>query len=176
MKFEIIGRKMTVDDKKSDYIIKKIGKLDKFFKSEPNARIVIGTVKNKEYIEATIYEDSLIFRAEVVLDDIFAAIDKSVDIIERQIRKNKTKLEKKIKKDAFFDKKLLNGEDYDEDENDYSVVKTKHFVMKPMSVTEAILQMDLLGHDFFVFKNQETNEMNVVYKRKDGKAAVIEAE
>ncbi len=176
MKFNIIGRKITVNEKNSEYINKKIGKLDKFFKQEPEARIVIGTVKDKEYIEATIYSEGIIFRAEVTDNDVFTATDKVVDLIERQIRKNKTKLEKKTRREAFDDKKLLSGDDYTDDgDSEFKIVKKKRFQVKPMSSEEAVLQMNLLGHNFFVFKNEETNEMNVVYKRKDGDYAIIES-
>lgn len=175
MKFNIIGRKLTVNEKKSDYVKKKIGKLEKFFKSEPEARIVLGSVKDKEYIEATIYYDGIIFRAEVTDNDMFTACDKAVDIIERQIRRNKTKLEKRTKRDAFADNTLLSGEDYEDEVTEFNIVKRKRFQVKPMSAEEAILQMNLLGHNFFVFKNCDTDEMNVVYKRKDGNYAVIES-
>lgn len=177
MKFNIIGRKITVNEKNSEYIKKKIGKLDKFFKTEPEARIVIGTVKDKEYIEATIYSEGIIYRAEVTDLDVFTATDKVIDLIERQIRKNKTKLEKKIKREAFDDAILLSGDDYSdgEDSEEFKIVKRKRFQVKPMSAEEAVLQMNLLGHNFFVFKNQDTDEMNVVYKRKDGDYAIIES-
>ncbi|MDD6735173.1 MAG: ribosome-associated translation inhibitor RaiA [Clostridiales bacterium] len=176
MKFNIIGRKLTINDKNSEYVKRKIGKLDKFFKSEPEARIVLGSVKDKEYIEATIYYDGIIFRAEVIDTDIFTATDKALDIIERQIRKNKTKLEKRTKREAFSDSKLFSGEDYYEEENpEFNIVKRKRFQVKPMSAEEAVLQMNLLGHSFFVFKNQDTDELNVVYRRKDGNYAVIES-
>ena len=115
-------------------------------------------------------------RAEAQQDDIYQAIDKVVDVIERQIRKNKTKLEKRIKREAVSDNALLSGEIFsDEEEEEFKVIKTKRFAVKPMSVQEAILQMNLLGHSFFVFKNQDTDEVNVVYKRKDGNFAVIES-
>ena len=177
MKFNIIGRKITVNEKNSEYIKKKIGKLDKFFKQEPEARIVIGTVKDKEYIEATIYSEGIIFRAEVTEVDVFTATDRVVDLMERQIRKNKTKLEKKTRREAFDDHKLISGDDYLDDNlnNEFKIVKKKRFQVKPMSAEEAVLQMNLLGHNFFVFKNEETNEMNVVYKRKDGDYAIIES-
>lgn len=177
MKFNIIGRKITVNEKNSEYIKKKIGKLDKFFKTEPEARIVIGTVKDKEYIEATIYSEGIIYRAEVTDLDVFTATDKVIDLIERQIRKNKTKLEKKTRREAFDDAILLSGDDYSdgEDSEEFKIVKRKRFQVKPMSAEEAVLQMNLLGHNFFVFKNQDTDEMNVVYKRKDGDYAIIES-
>lgn len=175
MKFNIIGKKITVNEKNSEYIKKKIGKLDKFFKQEPEARIVIGTVKDKEYIEATIYSEGIIFRAEVTDTDVFTATDKVIDLIERQIRKNKTKLEKRTRREAFDDARLLSGDDYADDEDEMKIVKKKRFQVKPMSAEEAVLQMNLLGHNFFVFKNQDTEEMNVVYKRKDGNYAIIES-
>lgn len=175
MKFNIIGKKITVNEKNSEYIKKKIGKLDKFFKQEPEARIVIGTVKDKEYIEATIYSEGIIFRAEVTDSDVFTATDKVIDLIERQIRKNKTKLEKRTRREAFDDARLLSGDDYADDEDEMKIVKKKRFQVKPMSAEEAVLQMNLLGHNFFVFKNQDTEEMNVVYKRKDGNYAIIES-
>ena len=159
MKFKIIGRRYDVTDKIRDYVEKKLGKLDKFFKDESEARVVIGTIKDNDYIET----------AKTAI--------KIVEAIERQIRKNKTRLSKKIKRDATLDANLISGATYTEGEEtkEFEVVKTKRFTVKPMSVEEAILQMNLLGHTFFVFKNQETDEMNVVYKRKDGKYAVIES-
>ena len=177
MKFKIIGRRYDVTDKIRDYVEKKLGKLDKFFKDESEARVVIGTIKHNDYIEATIYAAGMMYRAEASDKEILAAIDKIVDVIERQIRKNKTRLSKKIKRDATLDANLISGATYIEGEEtkEFEVVKTKRFTVKPMSVEEAILQMNLLGHTFFVFKNQETDEMNVVYKRKDGKYAVIES-
>ena len=177
MKFKIIGRRYDVTDKIRDYVEKKLGKLDKFFKDESEARVVIGTIKDNDYIEATIYVAGMMYRAEASDKEILAAIDKIVDVIERQIRKNKTRLSKKIKRDATLDANLISGATYTEGEEtkEFEVVKTKRFTVKPMSVGEAILQMKLLGHTFFVFKNQETDEMNVVYKRKDGKYAVIES-
>lgn len=177
MKFTIIGRKLEVTDKVRDYVEKKLSKLDKFFREESEARIVLGTIKGNEYIEASIYASGMIYRAEASDKEILAAIDKIVDVIERQIRKNKTRLAKKIKKDATLDSMLISGANYTEGEetSEFEIVKTKRFTVKPMSAEEAILQMNLLGHNFFVFKNVETNEMNVVYKRKDGKYAIIES-
>lgn len=177
MKFNTIGRKVTISEKITDYLEKKIGKLDKFFKDESEARVVIGAVKDKVYVETAIYAGGMIYRAEEIDDDVLAAIDKIVDVIERQIRKNKTRLEKKLKRDAVSDTLLISGGQYTEPEEDaeFKIVKRKRFQVKPMSPEEAVLQMNLLGHTFFVFRNQDTDEMNVVYKRKDGNYAIIES-
>ena len=177
MKINIIGRKFTVTDNVRNYVEKKLSKLDKFFKDEPNARIVMGTIKNNEYIEAQINAGGIIFRAEAEDSEMLAAIDRIVDIIERQIRRNKTRLAKRLRENSLDDIQLISGASFvDEDDNtEFEIVKTKRFEGKPMTVEEAILQMNLLGHDFFVFKNVDTNEMNVVYARKDGKYALIES-
>ncbi len=177
MKINIIGRKITVTDKIKDYAEKKLTKLDKFFKEEPEARIVIGSIKDNEYVEASIFASGMIYRAEVIDVDVITAMDKIVDVIERQIRKNKTRLEKKIKRDAVNDNVMISGDDYTEGEDvsEFKIVKKKRFAVKPMSPEEAVLQMNLLGHSFFVFKNSQTDQMNVVYKRKDGNYAIIES-
>ncbi len=177
MRFNIIGRKIEVSDKYRNYIEKKLSKLDKFFKDEPEARIVIGTIKDNEYVEASVYAAGMIYRAEVIDTDVLCATDKIVDVIERQIRKNKTRLEKKIKRDALSDSTMLSGAEYTdgEDSREFRIVKRKRFQLKPMSAEEAVLQMNLLGHTFFVFRNIDTDEMNVVYKRNDGNYAVIES-
>lgn len=177
MKFNIIGRKYTVRDNVRDYVEKKLGKLDKFFKDEPTARVVLGTIKDNEYIEAQINAGSIIFRAEVEDSEILAAIDRLVDVIERQIRKNKTRLAKRLRENSLDDIQLISGGAFvdEEEKGDFEIVKTKRFALKPMSTEEAILQMKLLGHNFFVFKNIDTNEMNVVYTRKDGRYALIES-
>lgn len=178
MKFTIIGRKIEVTDKVKAYVEKKLSKLDKFFRDESEARVVLGAIKDQEYIEASIYAGGMIYRAEVTDSDILAAIDRIVDVIERQIRKNKTRLAKRIKTDPKeWTNSLISGENYTggEDTGEFEIVKRKRFQVKPMSAEEAVLQMNLLGHTFFVFKNQDTDEMNVVYKRKDGKYAIIES-
>ena len=177
MRFNIIGRKIDVTDQYRDYIEKKIGRLDKFFRDEAEARIVIGPIKENEYVEASVYAAGMIYRAEVVDSDAMCATDKIVDIIERQIRKNKTRLEKEIKRDVLTDNTMLSGHDYTDGENDdeFKIVKRKRFQLKPMSAEEAVLQMNLLGHSFFVFRNKDTDEMNVVYKRNDGNYALIES-
>ncbi|MBQ3037964.1 MAG: ribosome-associated translation inhibitor RaiA [Clostridia bacterium] len=177
MKINIIGRKIEVTKKHTEYIEKKLARLDKFFRDEAEARVVIGPIKEKEYIEAAVYAAGMIYRAEAVDTDVFTATDKIIDVIERQIRRNKTKLEKKIRREALDEETLLSGAEYSdgEDDEEFKIVKRKRFQLKPMSAEEAVLQMNLLGHNFFVFKNINTDEMNVVYKRNDGNYALIES-
>lgn len=174
MKFIITGRKIDVTEGMKERIYKRLGKLEKYFKSEPEAKITIRTVKDDQIIEATIYENGVIYRAEERDADLYVAIDKIVDIIERQLRKHKTHLEKKLKKGAFDIP--YEGPVAIEEEDKLEVVKVKRFAFKPMSVEEAILQMELLGHNFFVFNNAEDDVTSIVYKRKDGKYALIEQE
>ena len=177
MKLSIITKKITLTPQEKEYMEKKLSKLDKFFSGETEARVVSGTVKDKEYVEASIFAGGMIYRAEVTASVVNEAVDEIVDIIERQIRKNKTRLLKKIKKDALLDDLLISGDSYlgGEDTEEYKIVKTKRFQVKPMTPDEAVLQMKLLGHNFFVFKNVDTNEMNVVYERHDGNFALIES-
>ena len=121
MKFNIIGRKYTVKDNVREYIEKKLSKLDKFFKDEPAARVVLGTIKDNDYIEAQINAGGMIFRAEVADKEILAAIDKIVDVIERQIRKNKTRLAKRIREGSLNDSEMISGVKYDEEGSENEV-------------------------------------------------------
>ena len=172
MKFNIIGRKYDIKENVREYIEKKLSKLDKFFKTEPTARVVLGTIKDNDYIEAQINAGGMIFRAEASDREILAAVDKIIDVIERQIRKNKTKINKRNNSNKFkefnFDFEIM-----EEEEEDSKVVKRKHIEMKPMDEEEAILEMELLGHSFFLYKDMYSNDVCVVYKRKDGNYGVI---
>ena len=171
MKITITGRKIEVTEGLKSYLTKKLSKLDKFFSDETCAKATLSVQKDDKIVEVTIYHEGIIFRAEITDADMYACIDKVVDVIERQIRKQKTKLEKKLKKGAFD----LPSEFGDiSEENEFKVVKRKKYDTKPMSVDEAILQMNLLGHEFYIFKNSQTLEKEVVYKRKDGNYAIIE--
>ena len=172
MKFKIIGRRYDVTDKIRDYVEKKLGKLDKFFKDESEARVVIGTIKDNDYIEATIYAAGMMYRAEASDKEILAAIDKIVDVIERQIRKNKTRLNRNVKdniKEFNFDFDIK-----EEEEPKEKIVKRKTMDTKPMSEEEAILQMSMLGHEFFIYKDSSNGNVCVLYKRKDGNLGIIE--
>ena len=173
MKFNIHGKKIDVTDSIKSYIEEKIGRLDKYFENpdEITATVLIKLRGKDQVVEVTINANKFILRGEESHKDLYASIDKVSDKIERQIRKNKTRLKKKTVKDISKDFVL----DFEEpEENDNVIVKRKTIQNKPMSEEEAILQMELLGHEFFAYKNEETNEVNIIYKRKDGDYGILE--
>ena len=171
MKTTITAKKMQIPQNFTDYAQKRIdSKLSKFFGDDADAKIVISEIKNEIIIELTVRYNSMLFRAERSDADKNAALDDAIDKIIRQIRKNKTKVEKKLKDTAF---KENFAEPVDE-QTDYEVIKHKKFKMRPMDIDEAILQMNMLGHEFFMFTNAATGEINVVYKRSEGNYAVLE--
>lgn len=174
MKINIHGKKLNVTDSIKKYIETKIGRLDKYFDNPDNitATIVIKLIGKKQAIEVTINTHSFVIRGEESNNDLYASIDLVSDKIERQIRKNKTRMHKKINKEKLKDFNL--EYEIEVDEQPENIVKRKNIETKPMDEEEAILQMDLLGHDFFVFKNSNTNEFNVLYKRKEGNYGIIE--
>ena len=171
MKVTIIGRQMNVWDEMKTTIEKKLEKLDKYFSDECNATVTLSSRKNAKCLEITILYDGTIFRSEVQDETFRNALDRAVYTIERQIRKNKTRLAKKLRSGAFDYGIVETGEDFEE-EKEFTIRK-KSFAIKPMSVEEAIMQMELLEHDFFVFLDAESNSVNVVYKRKDGRYGLI---
>jgi len=176
MKIIISGKNIEITEALRERTSKKIRKLEKFFPSHAEAHVTMSVEKIRHILEVTIYFNSMVMRAEVEGEDMYSCIDKAIGIIEGQIRKNKTKLEKKLRSTAYMPENFDN-EPVDEDEpSDFRIVRTKRFAVKPMSTQEAILQMNLLGHTFFMFANGETNQINVVYKRKDGNYGLIEPE
>lgn len=164
-------KKITLNEAFQEKAAKKLQKLDRFF-DDATATIKVSSLKDKVVMELTVKYNSLIFRAESMAVDKFDALDDCVDTIIRQIRKNKTKLEKRLHQGGD----LFVGFEDDVEETDSKVVKVKRFIVKPMDVEEAILEMEMLGHAFFMFRNADTNEINVVYRRKDGQYAVLEPE
>ena len=175
MKKNIRGDKLVVTDSIKSYIEEKIDKLTKYFDNdEIEAKIVIKVVNNKEIIEVTIPTNKYTLRAEERNEDLYAAIDLVVDKLERQIRKNKTKLNDRYKKESFMDFNFDFIEEFERDKDEEEViVKRKTIDIKPMDEEEAILQMELLNHDFFMFKNIDEDCISVLYKRKDGKFGII---
>ena len=175
MKYNIRGDKILVTDAIKDYITEKIDKLNKYFDGpdEITANILIKVKGYNQTIEVTIPTTSFTIRNEESAEDLYAAIDSVVDKIERQIRKNKTKINK-ISKNALKKLNLMYQEE--EKEEDTKIVRRKTLNTKPMSEEEAILQMEMLGHDFFIFKDSNTSNICILYKRKDNNYGVIETE
>ena len=173
MKCNIRGEKIKITDAINNYIESKMTRLDRYFKeSDVKANVIVKLKNRKQAIEVTIPYDKYILRSEDVHDDLYAAIDLVVDKLERQIRKNKTKIKKQEKNNTMkfnFDYKL----ESDEDINKAKIVKRKVIDMKPMSEEEAILELELLSHDFFIYKDMD-GDVKVVYKRKDGHYGSIE--
>jgi len=174
MRYNIHGSKVNVTDSIKKYIEDKLGKLDKYFESPEDITATVQIKKSGIYdkVEVTIPIKKAILRAEDSNKDVFAAVDLVLDKLERQIRKNKTKLrknEKEIGNNVFIDFEITI-----EEEKEESIVKRKEIEMKPMSEEEAILQMNLIDHNFFIFKNVNTNEISVVYKRNDNQYGIID--
>ena len=169
MKITIIGRQMNVRDSLKELVENKLSKFDKFFDGEAEATVTFSCKRDKENIEVTIVAASTIFRAENEEDTFQTALDRVIDSIERQIRKNKTRLEKRFRAGVFDE---YFGDDVTEEEPEFKI-RTKTFSFKPMSVEEAILQMNLLGHQFFVFENSDSGDTCFVYTRKDGAYGLI---
>jgi len=174
VKVIISGKHMEVTNALKDYVRKKIGKLEKYFKDITEVQVTLSVEKDRHIVEVTILVNGIILRGEEETGDMYASIDMVVDKLEKQIEKYKTKLYKKYRKSFRFNDVETVSQKEENDEP--KIVKTKRFAIKPMSVEEAVLQMDLLGHDFFVFTNAKTDEVNVVYRRKDGNYGLIEPE
>lgn len=186
MQFTIRGQQIEVTDALKDYVDKKLSRLDKYFEAPltSEGHVTLSVVRGLHTVEVTIPLTGVVLRAEDRSDDMYASMDAVVDKLERQIRKHKTKLNRKIKQEGGLRTLVAdNGAaasgrtdagqvEYDDD--DYEVVRTKRFTMKPMDVEEAILQMNMVGHNFFVFSNIDTEEVSVVYRRDDGKYGLIE--
>lgn len=170
MKLQITAKKMQVPQTFNEYADKKLTKLDRFFGDEADAKLTVSAFKDDIVIELTVKYENLIFRAEQRAKDKNDALDACVDKIIRQIRKNKTKVEKRLKANAFD----VQDSETVEEQSRYEIIKRKKFTLRPMNEEEAILQMNMLDHNFFMFKNGDTGEINVVYKRGDGNYAILE--
>ena len=178
MEIIIRGDKLKITDSMHNYIEEKLGKLEKYLKNSDEIRAnVIVKVKNHEQrVEITIPLKTYIVRAEETKDDFYAAVDKALDTLERQIRKNKTRMmSKQVKTNFDFDISEIEQE-IEKEQEEKKVVKRKTVEVKPMNEEEAILQMELLGHQFYMYKDSESNKAAVVYKRNDGNYGVIESE
>jgi len=172
MKLNIRGDKIEVTDSIKAYVEDKLSKLDKYFKEELEAKVLIRVRNNLQFIEVTIPTNKFTIRAEAGNADLYAAIDKVEEVLERQIRKNNTRIRDRYKKETISEFNFeLNIETDVEEPN--KIIKRKTIEIKPMDEEEAILQMELLNHDFFMFKNLDEECISVIYKRKDGEYGII---
>lgn len=172
MKTTIAARKFELTPDLKAYIERKFAKLDKFFQEDADVKVTMVVEKDRQKAEVTIHSQNMIYRVEEVTNDMYNTIDKTIDSIERQIRKHKSRLEKRLREGSLA--AFSNAIESIEEEKEFNIVKTKRFKTKPMSIEEAILQMNLLGHEFFVFENDLSGITNVVYKRKDKNYGLIE--
>ena len=174
MKFIIVGRNIEITSGLREAVEEKIGKLEKYFNPGTEVHVTLSVEKERQKIEVTIPVKGSIIRSEQVSSDMYVSIDLVEEIIERQLKKYKTKLADKQKDSGFFQDDFFE-KDYMDDE-EIKIVRSKKFDIKPMYPEDACIQMELLGHGFFVFVNAETDQVNVVYKRKGGTYGIIEPE
>ena len=168
MKFAITGRKMDVTDALEAYAEKKISKLDRFFNDDAEAQVKFHSERGRYTAEVTV---------QCAANDAYASVDAVEEMIERQIRKNKTRLEKRLRSGAFETPADAGAAAEAEPEETYELIRRKRFALKPMAVEEAILQMNMLNHAFYAFKNAEDeNRYSVVYRRNDGGYGLIESD
>ncbi|MFD1707506.1 ribosome hibernation-promoting factor, HPF/YfiA family [Siminovitchia sediminis] len=182
LRYQIRGENIEVTEAIRDHVEKRVSKLERYFTETPDANVHVNLKVNpdkKSKVEVTIPFPQLVLRAEEVNDDMYAAIDLIVDKLERQIRKHKTKVNRKFREKGDLQQLFaagINGaaEETNDDEDELTIVRTKRFDLKPMDSEEAVLQMNMLGHNFFIYTDAETNGTNIVYRRKDGKYGLIE--
>ena len=174
MKFIIVGKNIEVTPGLRSAVEDKIGKLEKYFNPDTEVKVTLSVEKDSQIIEVTIPVKGKIIRSEQSSSDMYVSIDLVEEIIERQLKKYKTKLVDKQERNSSFKQEFIEKE-YDEDE-DVKIIRSKKFDIKPMYPEDACIQMELLGHDFFVFCNAETDQVNVVYKRKGNTYGLIEPE
>ena len=174
MKITYKARKVNLKDNFKELCEKKLSKFNKIFSEDATASVVVTLYKNRQTVEVTIKDNGVVCRAEDTQDEMNDALDKVVDIIARQMRKNKTRLSRRLRDNTADFTAILPDEDI-EDEEEFDI-RYKTIPVKPISVEEAILQMNMLNHDFFVFINADTNETNVVYKRKGDTYGLLEPE
>ena len=176
MKFTFTEKRMDSSEELRAYSMRKIGKLDRFFKNEADAYVTFSVERGRFLAEITIRSNGLFYRASELTNDMYASVDSGVAAIERQIRRNKTRLEKKLREGALEAEQIpaYVSAAEEEEKDEFKIVRSKRFSIKPMSPEEAILQMNLLDHEFFVFRNMEENDaFSIVYKRKQGGYGLI---
>ena len=174
MLLNFVGKNIELTESLKDVAEKKFSKLDKYFSEEAEARVVFSTVREEQTVEVTIFLPKTIIRAEETTDDMYSSMDNAVDALARQIRKHKTKLKRRYQNNETIRFDEILGKEAEKEEPEHKIVKRKNFELNPMGEEEAILQMDLLNHNFFVFLDADTDGVSIVYKRKDGNYGKIE--
>ncbi len=174
MNLVISGKNLDITEGLRSAVEEKISKLERYFTDSTEVHVTLSTEKNRQKIEVTIPMKGSIIRAEEVSSDMYVSIDLVEEVIERQLRKYKNKLIDKAQNAAQLSRAFIEEDDYDEEQ--ISIIRSKKFAIKPMDAEEACVQMELLGHDFFVFRNADTDEVNVVYKRQNNTYGLIEPE
>ncbi|MDO5425825.1 MAG: ribosome-associated translation inhibitor RaiA [Eubacteriales bacterium] len=174
MRYTISGKNIEVTDSLRNVVMDKLGKLERYFTPETEIIVTMSVEKERQKIEVTIPVKGNIIRSEQVSNDMYVSIDLVEEVIERQLRKYKNKIIDKHQEGGNFRKEFIEKEV--EDDEEVRIIRTKQFGMKPMYPEDACIQMELLGHNFFVFRNAETEEVNVVYKRKGNTYGLIEPE
>lgn len=183
MKYEIRGENIKITESIHDYLVSKIDKIERYFDKSDGIDVAVVHVnievhKNESKLEVTIPLKHVTLRAEELRDDLYAAIDVVSEKLERQVRKYKTRVNRHNRTDISEVLAEINNQSEDKDDNEYEIdiVKSKHFNLKPMDEIEAVLQMDMLNHNFFIYTDSQTNGTSIVYKRKDGKYGLIEVD
>ena len=174
MKINITGKNFTTYKRLEDTIDKKFEKLGKYFSDDITINVVLSQERGKDKIEVTINAKGTVFRAEEVAADVYEGIDKAVDKLSSQMAKYKGKLQKRYNDNKSLRFENIPEVEEDEEIEEVKIVKTKKFELQPMEVEEAIIRMEMLGHDFFVFLDMETDSVNIVYSRKDGNYGLLE--
>lgn len=174
MKFIIIGRNIDITEGLKSAVQEKLGKLERYFTPETEIHVTLSVEKDRQKIEVTIPVKGNIIRSEQVSSDMYVSIDLVEEVIERQLRKYKTKIVNQQQAGGNFQKEFVEDEFLEDEE--VNIIRTKKFGIKPMYPEDACVQMELLGHNFYVFRNAETDEVNVVYKRKGNSYGLIEPE
>ena len=174
MNLVISGKNLDITEGLRSAVEEKIGKLERYFTDSTEVHVTLSTEKNRQKIEITIPMKGSIIRAEEVSSDMYVSIDLVEEVIERQLRKYKNKLIDKEQNAVHLNQEFIDEDAYEEEE--IQIIRSKKFAMKPMDPEEACVQMELLGHNFFVFRSSETEEVNVVYKRKGNTYGLIEPE
>ena len=182
MNVQVRGKNIDVTPSLEDHAHKKLSKIAKFFEDDTEIQVVLAVTREEHVAEMTVFFNSMILRSEESSGDMYSSIDSAIDKIEKQVIKHREKLNQRLRQGATrqisdqLAAEQLGVKEEEKEDSEPKVVRTKHILLKPMDVEEAILQMNLLGHDFFVFNNAETDTVNVLYQRKDGNYGLIEPE